>query len=263
MNPTWLALSVQWDDCTAALGTADGCLALRSALPQSDDRAVAATPGAVASRDALALVDAVLAAAGLRGEQLSGLVVARGPGAFTALRVGVALIQGLGRAWHKPVRAIDSLAAMTALTDSDVDVQAPRDWLQVCALDARMGELYFAVYRCRPGRFPETVLAPAVAPVLHALARIDAVLGGQSRPVRAAGQVFARVPELQAWIEQREPAVVLGRRGEPTAAELLAVAGRPDAPAAIDAGQVRPLYVRDKVALDSAEQRAAAAARAS
>jgi len=57
----------------------------------------------------------------------------------------------------------------------------------------------------------------------------------------------------------QEAALAAERR--PGARALLAVADVPDAPALMAARDVRPLYVRDRVALDRDEQRQLAAAK--
>jgi len=109
------------------------------------------------------LVDRVLRKAEVSPRVLSGLVVSIGPGAFTGLRISVALAQGLAFGWQVPVVGVSSLAALSykaarpdLITESycgDCEKshrQKPSGKNQVapvlCAFDARMGELYVGGY---------------------------------------------------------------------------------------------------------------------
>jgi tRNA threonylcarbamoyladenosine biosynthesis protein TsaB len=83
-------------------------------------------------------VQGLLAEAELEVAALDAIAVSRGPGAFTGVRMGIAVAQGLAMAHHKPTIAISSLAAC-----------AHGAWRQtgankhLVAFDARMGELYW------------------------------------------------------------------------------------------------------------------------
>lgn len=258
MSNIWLAISVQWDDCSVAIGATG--MPIR--LYRARDRFAADSPGSgsVASRDVLVLVDAALRDAGLAGRQLAGLAYARGPGAFTALRVGAAIVQGLAHAWQRPVIALDSLTAMTATPPAGI---GEASWIQVSALDARMGEVYTAVHRCTPTGFPVELRPPAVATIDAALLDINRLIALQpALPVVWSGLAFSRMPRLQEHVAAAAGIRVDGGIGEPDAASLLSVALRPGAPSPGPARNARPLYVRDKVALDRDEQRLAASHRA-
>lgn len=93
------------------------------------------------------------------GLNLSGLdtfAVTVGPGAFTGLRVGVALVKGMAYATGKPVIPLSSLEL---LAQNGADSAIP-----VCALfDARRGEVYAAVYDFSHGAgliYPERAIDP-------------------------------------------------------------------------------------------------------
>ncbi len=86
----------------------------------------------------------LLAEAGLALTQLDGIAVARGPGAFTGLRVGLATAAGLAQGAALPLWATDSLhSRATAALGRDLPVLA---WL-----DARKGRAY-AVWYAADGR---------------------------------------------------------------------------------------------------------------
>ena len=59
----------------------------------------------------LPMLEAVLAEAGLSVRQLDALAVGRGPGAFTGVRIAVAVAQGIAFAAELPVALISTLAA--------------------------------------------------------------------------------------------------------------------------------------------------------
>lgn len=89
----------------------------------------------------LPMVDRLLSAAGIGISQLDGLSFARGPGAFTGVRIAAGVIQGLSYAAELPVAPVSTLAAMAA------GVFQQHGHLHVLsAIDARMGEVYWAAY---------------------------------------------------------------------------------------------------------------------
>lgn len=280
-RPLLLALSVHWDDCSVALGHG-AALATEvwSQQPErsetsnegrgqaSDRRALAsAVAGAggspVASRDALLLLDRLLTRQGTMLEAVDLLCFARGPGAFTSLRVAAGLVQGLSLATAIPVVGICSLAALIAHEPGWQAGDAGQGWLQLAALDARMGECYFGVHLCRGGSHPTPLLAPAVGSAARAIAAFEEMLAGHpGDKVVLAGNGFRRLPELGGWATRNGHDPQAASQRAPTAAAVLAVAASDGAPLPGPAHAALPVYVRDKIALDVTEQRASAAARA-
>lgn len=88
----------------------------------------------------LVMVDELLSESGLSLSQLDALAFARGPGAFTGIRIAAAVIQGLALSANRPVIAISTLAALAQGAISESKQIA-------CAIDARMGEVYWALYQ--------------------------------------------------------------------------------------------------------------------
>ena len=68
------------------------------ALSLPDRVATLATPQGRSSRELVAMIDELLAGAGLEARDLGGIGAARGPGSFTGLRVGLATAIGLHQA---------------------------------------------------------------------------------------------------------------------------------------------------------------------
>ncbi|MFH1154996.1 MAG: tRNA (adenosine(37)-N6)-threonylcarbamoyltransferase complex dimerization subunit type 1 TsaB [Pseudomonadota bacterium] len=90
-------------------------------------------------------------------DTIDGFVVARGPGSFTGLRIGISVVKGLAFALSKPVAGVCSL--------DGIAMQLPLSPSPVYAMmDARRGEVYAAMYRFSRGaltaRGPSTLVRP-------------------------------------------------------------------------------------------------------
>jgi tRNA threonylcarbamoyladenosine biosynthesis protein TsaB len=110
---------------------------------------------------------ALLAHAGVTLPEIDVYAVATGPGSFTGLRVGIAAMQGLAFAGHRPLVGVSALDALALVAD------APR---VVAWIDAWRGEVYSARYET--GRAIEP---PVVARPQDVLAALD------ERPTRFIG----------------------------------------------------------------------------
>src|SRR5690606_27875807 len=86
---------------------------------------------------ALPWAEALLAEAGVARSQLDAIAVGRGPGAFTGVRLGVALAQGIALGLERPVVPVSTLMALAAPVAGD---------RVIAAIDARMGEVYLAAF---------------------------------------------------------------------------------------------------------------------
>lgn len=177
-------------------------------------------------------------------EQVGVLVVGLGPGLFTGVRVAAATMKSVAYARRLPLLGAGTLEAMAlavarggaARKGDRFDTPAPESGLLCPVLDARKGEVYFAVYRVRGLEVAE-VHPPEAAPPT----RLVALLGSLSEPVTAFGSGMAPAGVLPAHVDARAQP-----RG-PHAAEIaaLALARRPQP--SYDAGQVlslEPTYLR-------------------
>src|SRR5687768_6423775 len=84
----------------------------------------------------------LLAAAGISKAQLDAIAIGRGPGAFTGVRLAIALAQGIALALDKPIVPVSTLAALA------LRAGGPR---VLASIDARMGEIYSAAFELRDG----------------------------------------------------------------------------------------------------------------
>jgi tRNA threonylcarbamoyladenosine biosynthesis protein TsaB len=109
------------------------------------DDVLADMPGDAARTHAARLpgdLMALLEHAGLALRQVDLFAVATGPGSFTGLRVGIATMQGLAVAGHRPLVGVSVLEALArvAAGDGDAGVRVAT-WV-----DAWRGEVYAALY---------------------------------------------------------------------------------------------------------------------
>ena len=90
----------------------------------------------------LPMVQDMLTAGDLSLEQLDVLAFGRGPGSFTGVRIGIGIAQGLALGADLPLTGVSTLATM-----------AQGAWRKtgatrvLAAIDARMGEVYWAEYQ--------------------------------------------------------------------------------------------------------------------
>ncbi len=197
---------------------------------------VRACPAGVShSETLLPLISATMAESGLGFADLQGIAFGAGPGSFTGLRVACGVAQGLAFAHDLPLLAVGTLDAMALASGGD---------RVIVALDARMGEVYFAVFENGSARAPAAVYAPAAVPLPEEngwLACGNGLLAYPPLRERLAGCVDQWLPELMPG------AAAVARLAAPRLAR-----GEH-----IDAADAVPLYVRDKVAKTVAERLAA------
>ena len=194
---------------------------------------------------ALPWADAMLAEAGIAKSSLDAIAVGRGPGAFTGVRLAIAVAQGVALALDRPVVPVSTLAALALQAD------APR---VLAAIDARMGEVYSAAFRCEGGD----------------------VVGLDAERVVVPGQVVLPDGE-DGWVGvgtgfgavEGALAATLGARfaridaaALPHAADVARLAAHAFARGeGVAPERAEPAYLRDNVALTLVEQAAARKAR--
>ncbi|MCK5819422.1 MAG: tRNA (adenosine(37)-N6)-threonylcarbamoyltransferase complex dimerization subunit type 1 TsaB [Psychromonas sp.] len=90
----------------------------------------------------LPMVHAVLKDAGLLLSAIDIIAYGQGPGSFTGVRIGVSIAQGLAFGIDKKMVGVSTLQAMAQQAYALKNVSAVYS-----AIDARMGEVYFAHYQ--------------------------------------------------------------------------------------------------------------------
>lgn len=96
----------------------------------------------------LPMIDELLKEANLCKNDLDGIVLCSGPGSFTGVRVATSTAQGLALALDLKIATVTSLEAL-ALEALSKNMNAS---YVVSSIDARMNELYLAVYKNNNGQ---------------------------------------------------------------------------------------------------------------
>lgn len=204
---------------------------------------------------ALPWAEQLLAEAGIARSQLDAVALSRGPGAFTGVRLAIALAQGIALALDRPLLPVSTLAVLAAQVpppavlagEAGCDIGAPHTIL--ATIDARMGEIYTGTFVRQGDGVQATTDEAVVAPTAYRLpgdaigwigvgtgfAAADGALATslQDRFSRIDAQALPHATDLarlavQAW-----------QRGEAIAPE-----------------RVEPAYLRNNVALTLREQQA-------
>lgn len=173
----------------------------------------------------------------------------RGPGAFTGLRTACSVAQGFAFGTGRPVLPLDSLALVAEDARAQLGRPAVEDlWV---AMDARMDEVYAARYAFDGGAWVTTL-----APALYTLEALNA-RWRDAPPSVVAGSALSTFGDRLA--------LGSARRVEPEGSRAAALARLAQAAwragRALPAHEALPLYLRDKVALTTAERDAAREAR--
>jgi tRNA threonylcarbamoyladenosine biosynthesis protein TsaB len=179
----------------------------------------------------------------VQAAQLDAVAFGRGPGAFTGLRTACSVAQGFALGAGCPVLPVDSLALVAE--EARVGHGVTSLWV---AMDARMDEVYAGAYRFEAGAWRATHDAalytlPALAAAWHA-----------DPPSAVAGSALAAFGErLPCGSAPR----VLDAGGQRASALARLARAAWASGSAVDAALALPLYLRDKVALTTAERHAA------
>jgi tRNA threonylcarbamoyladenosine biosynthesis protein TsaB len=163
-------------------------------------------------------IDFVCKQAGIELSEISVVAVDVGPGLFTGMRVGLSAAKAIAQALSVPMIGISSLDLLAFPCRHTDRVVVP-------VIDARKGEVFYAMYRQVPGGIQQ-VAEPAVGPVEDLMARSQDVLvvgdgavryreeilegfhcemGGDAHP--SAGQLvqLAHARALrEEWVQPRE-----------------------------------------------------------
>ena len=153
---------------TMRILAADTSTSINTVALCDDERIVAETVvdcGRAHAERLLTTVDWVFAEAGVGLHDVDLLAISCGPGSFTGLRVGVATWKGLALGAGLPLVGVPTLDALAR-------VHPLRDGTLCPLLDAKMSEVFGAVYRFEAGRRIKS--APdRVCPVESILGELD------------------------------------------------------------------------------------------
>ena len=109
----------------------------------------------------LPLVEQLLTQAGVSFSSLDGIVLGRGPGSFTGVRIACSVVKGLAYPHQLPVYPVSGLAAIA----DEVCLTASGVGRVLTVIDARMHEVYWDCYE-RDGSHREECVGPMASIVV-------------------------------------------------------------------------------------------------
>ncbi len=209
--------------------------------------------GPGASQHLLPWIIDLLKQEGMTLRDLDAIAVGIGPGAFTGVRLAVAVVQGLALATHIPVAPVASLDATAASAIDHPLIQMMEDGKHqfTVAIDARMGEVYWANYSIDQDRQVSgtSIALPERLGDIQ-LSKPEDIQMGMSQCVFGSA-----VTQYPAYFEQHMPSSQLdGTLGVSASGVLRCAKAMVANHQLITVDQLEPLYVRNKVALTSAER---------
>lgn len=142
-----LALDTATEACSAALYI-DGNICERYALSPREHTSLI-----------VPMIDELMALAELKPAQLDAVAFGRGPGSFTGVRIATGIAQGIAFACDLPVVPVSNLATVA----QDFFDNNPENTAFV-AMDARMEEIYWAVYDRSPEGYATLTNQESVLP---------------------------------------------------------------------------------------------------
>jgi tRNA threonylcarbamoyladenosine biosynthesis protein TsaB len=209
--------------------------------------------GPSASQHLLPWITDLLKQEGMALRDLDAIAVGVGPGAFTGVRLSIAVVQGLAYATHLPLAPVASLDAIAASAIDHPLIQAMDAGKHefTVAIDARMGEVYWANYSLRKAApaSSETIVLPERSGEIQ-LNKPEDVQMGISQCVFGSA-----VTQYSAYFQQYMPSSQMdGALGVSAGGVLRCAREMAFNHQLITVDQLEPLYVRNKVALTSAER---------
>ena len=146
MSKSILAIETCSESCSVAL------------LHQGKQQQIISTEPRGHANNVLPMIDTVLAKAEIKLSELHAIAFTRGPGAFTGVRIGTSVAQGLAVGANLPLIAISSLAVL-----AQGSYRATGNTRCLATLDARMEEVYIGVYQLNENKLMTAVQDDQVA----------------------------------------------------------------------------------------------------
>lgn len=216
-----LAIDTATEACSAALISGTGIIEEFEIAPRRHAELI------------LPMVDRLLARTGLGLTDLDALAFGRGPGAFTGIRIAAGVIQGLAFAADLPVIPVSNLAALALNADQET-------MRLLCAIDARMGEIYWCTYTLGEDGLPAATASEQVS-------RPEAVTVPDAGPWFGLGSGWET---YAGTLRERLGNAYAGHRGDcyPGARAVAAIARREyQAGRTVPPEAGIPVYLRDRV----------------
>lgn len=224
-----LAVETSTDACSAALFVDGNILERFEIAPREHTQLI------------LPMVDNLMAEAQLKPQQLDGVALSRGPGSFTGVRIATGVAHGIAFGADLPVVLVSTLAAIAQDFFNRFETG-----VSFTAMDARMDEIFWGVYRSNALGLAELMGDEAVTPAAEAV--FPDVQGfGVGSGWAAHGETLAA--RLDRRVQRVESSIW------PRAACIAQIGAYDFANGkAVPVEQAMPVYLRDKVAKKQSER---------
>jgi tRNA threonylcarbamoyladenosine biosynthesis protein TsaB len=201
--------------------------------------------GRSSSQQILTLVEELTAAGQVSLSTLDGIAASIGPGAFTGVRISVAVAQGLAFGLSIPVAPVTTLEALAlqVLFDPEDPTVAHR---AIACLDARMGEVYWGCFTADAVQGLIESSPPRVGPPTA----VALSSGGRHRGIGRGFSAYPALAEIPGVDLRQSDSLALPNAREFAQLGALRLANG----GGLDPADLKPLYLRDKVALTEAER---------
>ncbi|BCG65365.1 MAG: tRNA threonylcarbamoyladenosine biosynthesis protein TsaB [Methyloprofundus sp.] len=189
----------------------------------------------------LPMVDSLMAEAELRPQQLDAIAFGCGPGSFTGVRIATGVMQGIAYGADLPVVPVSTLAAI-----AQACLQKTTHDTIFTAVDARMQEIYWAVYQRDPEGYAQLLGQEKVQPA----SEVDALqLTGYG--IGSGWEKYEQ--ELMQPLAKQVTGFDANYLPHSAEIALLGAVGM-QRQQAVSVGQAMPVYLRDKVAKTTLER---------
>ena len=224
-----LAIETATEACSAALLIDDKVITSFKIAPREHTKLI------------LSMMEEVLEKSQIKLKEIDAVAFSRGPGAFTGLRIAAGVAQGVALSVDKPVIPVSTLACMALQA---VDQLTENNEKIIVALDARMGEVYWAVFEFKNGKVvrigeeqvtkPEEMLANAQNNY-QATHFIAIGTGWDEYQENLAVNTLSKINFIEKQLPSAESIAIL--------AKDLLLEGK-----AVTPEKAQPVYIRNKVA---------------
>ena len=202
-----------------------------------------------ASQFLLPWIDELLAKTNISLTTLNAIAIGIGPGAFTGVRLGLAVVQGLAIGADLPVIPVASLDALAMQLVQTPRFKSSKARNFVIAVDARMDEIYWARFEIMSNSIPVRVGAIHLSkPEELNLNDVDFLAGSA---IKEFGARLLSGGSLTLNPQCLDDEIGISALGVLEAAKIDLSKGKQ-----IPVSQLEPLYIRNKVALTTDERMA-------
>ncbi len=216
-----LAIDTTTEACSAALHIDGNILEKYEVAPRKHAELI------------LPMIDALLAEAAIKLPSLDALAFARGPGAFTGVRISTSVIQGLAYATDLPVVPVSTLAALAQGANADTGTI-------ISAIDARMNEIYWGLFTRGSDNIVTSISQEMLGTPEELIINLDTPCLGVGTGWGKYGKVLS--VKVGANLLSFDPECL------PRASDVLGLALKEfQAGNVVDAANALPVYLRNKV----------------